>query len=728
MRWPILAGWLAVFVLAALFAPRVTSVLQGGGYSIPASQSGSAYSALKSAYGYRALDFTAVFQSRPGVPVSRSLSAANLFRSRVEAHFGSQVTPERAKITPDRALVFVRLLTPSRKDLGIPLTHVVRRLLPRPFGVSSYVTGTSAIFSDMESVSDADLQHMELITFPIALLILLVIFGTLIGALMPVSMGPLTVTSALAAIFFLGHVLNMSIFVLNTASMLGLGVAIDYSLFMVHRFREELAGGASVESAVGTTVATAGRAISVSALVVATGFLGMTIFRVTMLTSLGIGGSVVVAISLLAALTFLPALLGVLGPRVNAYSIVPPSFNTGNMWHGIAMGVMKRPWLFIIAVLAAVTILALPARNLHVGVPGPTILPTSSESRQGDALLQRHLGLANQSPVLVVLKSPTGFSSPATRAGLIVLAGKICRRPVVAGVAATPVVDSPRQIIPCSRALALGQNRASTRIHSRVALISVFLRVDPSSPAAESFVTFLRKQTPPAHVRILIGGQTAGQLDFDNFIYGQLPLAILFVVGVIFIILAIAFRSLLLPIKAVFMNFLSVIAAYGATVFVFQEGHLRSLFGFTPTNYLDSIVPIFIFCVLFGLSTDYEVFLLSRVREEYIKTGDNTHSVAVGLEKTGRIITSAAAIMIVIFGAFSFANLVVIKQLGFAMAVGVLVDATLIRALLVPAAMRVLGRWNWWPARYDSVRDDPRVPADGRRASDDPYATVPEAG
>ncbi|HZT96398.1 MAG TPA: MMPL family transporter, partial [Chloroflexota bacterium] len=197
-----------------------------------------------------------------------------------------------------------------------------------------------------------------------------------------------------------------------------------------------------------------------------------------------------------------------------------------------------------------------------------------------------------------------------------------------------------------------------------------------------------------------------GQLDFDNFIYGQFPWAILFVVGVIFVILTIAFRSLLLPLKAVLMNGLSVLAAYGATVFVFQEGHFSGLFGFTATNYLDSIVPVFLFCVLFGLSTDYEVFLLARVREEFMRTGNNPLSVAVGLEQTGRVITSAALIMIVIFGAFSFANLVVIKQLGFAMAVGVLVDATLIRALLVPAAMRVLGRWNWWPTRTPT----PRVP------------------
>jgi RND superfamily putative drug exporter len=202
---------------------------------------------------------------------------------------------------------------------------------------------------------------------------------------------------------------------------------------------------------------------------------------------------------------------------------------------------------------------------------------------------------------------------------------------------------------------------------------------------------------------VLIGGQTAAQLDFDSFVYGQFPLAILFVVLSIVVILAVSFRSVLLPIKAVLMNGFSVLAAYGATVLVFQDGYLHSLFGFTPTGSLDSIVPVFLFCVLFGLSTDYEVFLLTRIREEYDKTGDNTHSVALGLERTGKMITSAALIMVVIFAAFSFANLVVIKELGFALAVGVLVDASLIRALLVPAAMRILGDWNWWPGRRSTL-------------------------
>jgi RND superfamily putative drug exporter len=715
LRWVVIGAWLIVFVLAAFLAPHVTSVLKGGGYNIPSSQSDRAYTVLSHAFGYKALTFTAVFSGKSKANPQQLLQSANMFRQRLQAHFDSAVEVSAPRLSSNGRIAFVRIYMKPRADFAIPLTQPVRSLLPHVPGIAAYLTGPSAIFHDMEQVSDADLHRAEVVTFPVALVILLIIFGTALGALMPVSMGPLTVTIALALIYLLGQHITMSIFVLNTASMLGLGVAIDYSLFMVNRFREELQQGRDVESAIGHTVATAGRAILFSALTVATGFLGMTLLRVSMLTSLGIGGSLVVALSLLAALTFLPALLGILGPRINWLSVTPRWLSTGTFWQRLAHFVMRRPWFVIVGVVAVVIVFALPARQIRVGVPGSAILPQSSQSRQGDELLTQNLGLANQSPVLLVLRSKDGFAKPATRIVLLMLAGQICQQPIVAGVASAPTVNSPAQIVPCQRALQLAQrvvaqqSQEATATTMRVVLVSIFLKVDPSSAAAESFVRYLRHLTPPPGVQILVGGQTAGQLDFDNYLYAQFPKAILFVISVILLILAIAFRSVLLPIKAVLMNVLSVLATYGATVFVFQQGHFHGFFGFTPTGYLDSIVPIFLFCVLFGLSTDYEVFLLTRVHEEFIATGDNTHSVALGLERTGRIITSAALIMLVVFSAFAFANLVVIKQLGFAMAVGVFVDSTLIRALLVPAAMRIFGTWNWWPAHYQQPAPLPAI-------------------
>jgi RND superfamily putative drug exporter len=273
------------------------------------------------------------------------------------------------------------------------------------------------------------------------------------------------------------------------------------------------------------------------------------------------------------------------------------------------------------------------------------------------------------------------------------------------------------------------QARAMAR-KQRVALLSVFLKADPSSAQAERYVRFLRSMPAIHGYTLMVGGQTAGQMDFDAFLYAKFPLVALFVVLTVYIVLLLAFRSVLLPLKAVLMNVFSVLAAYGAVVWAFQDGHLASLLGFTPVGNVDSIVPVFLFCVLFGISTDYEVFLLTRVQEEYRESGNNEDSVALGLEVTGRIITSAAAVMIVVFAAFAFARLVVVKEVGLGLAVAVFVDATLIRALLVPATMRLLGRWNWWlPIRgFPGGGSAPRSVSAGRSpAGTSPAGTSPAA-
>jgi RND superfamily putative drug exporter len=312
-----------------------------------------------------------------------------------------------------------------------------------------------------------------------------------------------------------------------------------------------------------------------------------------------------------------------------------------------------------------------------------------------------------------VVRRHAGTPVSTYQSAIFAVLDRICTSPEVAGIAAIPVPDSPAALHSCDAALAASQGaspvqRAQVQLQAsrhRVGLVSVFLKSEPSSSAAEHYVASLRAARPIPGYSLLIGGQTAGQMDFDHYLYSRFPLVIGFVILVIYLVLLIAFRSVLLPLKAILMNVFSVLAAYGAVVFAFQDGHLARLLDFTNVGNVDSIVPVFLFCVLFGISTDYEVFLLTRVQEEYRLTGDNEESVAAGLAVTGRIITSAAAVMIVVFGAFAFARLVVIKQVGLGLAIAVLVDATLIRVLLVPATMRLLGRWNWWLP----VRGFPRI-------------------
>lgn len=707
-RWMVVLAWVLLFLMAATFAPRVGSVLKGGGYNINSSQSIAAYNVLHRAYAYNSLTFTAVFA---GGGSRARIAAARRFRGEVERRYGAVFTVAPPVWTPDRKVVFERIYSPPLSDFGASYAGKLRALLPLS-ATRAYLTGNSAIFHDMEVVSDQDLRGIEIVTLPLAALVLLLIFGSVLAAFTPVLMAPVAVTLALALIYWLGHRLDMSIFVLNTASMLGLGVAIDYSLFMVNRFREELAAGHDIESAVGQTVATSGRAILVSALVVSLGFFALALTNVSMMQSIGLGGGIVTLLSLVVALTFLPAILGILGHRINLWPVLPRSMRGRGLWRSIAYHVMRRPWPVIALVMVIVGVLAIPALRLRVGIPGPEILPPSVDSRAGNDILDRHLGLANQSPVLMVVQRLPGTPTSTERQTAFEVLDRVCSSGDVAGIGAVPVADSPGQLHSCASTLAALQHpSSSSRVRAarqRVALISVFLHSSPSSAASEAYVHMLRRDPPIPGYRLLVGGQTAGQIDFDQYIYARFPLVVLFVIGAIYLILLLAFRSVLLPLKAILMNIFSIGAAYGVLVWAFQDGHLASPLGFTQIGNIDSIVPIFLFSVLFGISTDYEVFLLTRVYEEYLRTGRNEESVAHGLEFTGRIITSAAAVMIVVFAAFAFARLLVIKELGLGLAVAVLVDATLIRAMLVPATMRILGRWNWWLP----VRGFPRVSRD----------------
>jgi RND superfamily putative drug exporter len=699
LRWAVITAWLILFAASAAVAPRVTGILRGGGYTIGNSQSVRAYDVLHHAYGYRALTFTAVFTGDP----THIMAAAERFRSDAVRRYGTTLTVARPVYTPDRHAVFERIFSQPQEDFGAHFASGLRSLMPHS-AVRGYLTGSSAIFHDMEQVSDQDLRRIELITLPIAAVVLLFIFGALLASAVPVLMAPISVSITLALVYFLGHRMDMSIFVLNTASMLGLAVAIDYSLLMVNRFREEISLGRPMETAVANSVATAGKAILVSGLVVSAGFLGLTLAGVSMLQSLGVGGCLVTIISLLLALSFLPAVLGVLGARINRGAVLPERLASHRVWRAIAERVMRWPVRIILVVAAIIVVTAIPAFHLRVGIPGPQILPPSVDSRAGNDVLDRHLGYANRPPVLVVVIRDPGTRPSTAQATAFTVLDRICSSRQVVGVSSAAIADSPRQIRTCQATLSAIQSptaaesrqaQAAARTH-RVGLISVFLRSDPSSAAAEDFVRGLRSGLAIPGYRILVGGQTAGQMDFNTYLYSRFPRVALAVIAVIFLVLLVAFRSLLLPLKAVLMNVFSVMAAYGAVTWAFQDGHLARPLGFTPVGNIDSIVPVFLFCVLFGVSTDYEVFLLSRVQEEYRRGADNETSVARGLEVTGRIITSAALVMIVVFIGFAFARLVVVQEVGLALAVAVLVDATLIRALLVPATMRLLGPWNWW--------------------------------
>ena len=531
-------------------------------------------------------------------------------------------------------------------------------------------TGNIPLNGDINAALDRDLQRAEFVSLPLAFVLLLVVFGSAAAALLTLGVGVLVIVAGLGATFALARAIDVSQYALNIVTLIGLGVAIDYSLFIVSRFREELARGSEVESAVGIALATAGRAILFSGITVAIGLAGMLFYPGTFLVSLGVSGSLVVAAAVLYGLTFLPALLSILGPRAGAWRLpLPRGRGGGGVWHSIATTVMRRPVLVLVPTIALIAIAASPFTQLRLASADATILPPTIESRRGYDVLVNEFPGQGQSTVTVVARFP---DDPLNhRAALEDLRARLAALPNVLR------VDMPL---------------SPTGPH--IALLSVRTASTAQSDEARAIVRAARAQSLDGGT-VLVTGQTAFDVDAVDYLVERTPIAVGFVTLTTMLALFFLLGSIVLPLKAVAMNALSVSASFGALVWIIQQGHLANVLNFTPQS-IEPSLPVIMFCIMFGLSMDYEVLLLSRIQEEYRRTGDNVAAVAMGLERSGRLITGAAAIMVGVFVAFALADVVIIKSVGIGLTIAVLLDATLVRALVVPATMRLLGRANWW--------------------------------
>ena len=541
---------------------------------------------------------------------------------------------------------------------------------------------------------------------------MLIVFGTVVGALVPLGVGLLAIVGGLGGVFLLTRFTEVSTYALNIVTLIGLGTSIDYSLFLVARFREELAAGATREDALARSVATAGRAVVFSGLTVAIGLSGLLFFEGTFLASLGLAGAIVVAMAVIYALTFLPALLAILGPRVNAWRLpLPRRAGSGNgLWHTIATAVMRRPLLILVPTVAFVLAAGSPFFQIRLANADTTALPPQTESRRGYDMLVRDFPGQEQAAFPIVVYFADGEPLRAGRdADVFALSRKIAGLPDVLRVDAP--FDESGRLVPQAA-------DASTGRH--IAVMRVITARPASSDAARDLVRTIRALPDPEGGEVLVTGQTAFDIDTIDFIATHAVRAVAFIVVLTYGALFLLLGSVVLPLKAVLMNLLSISASFGAMVWVFVEGHFSSLMNFTPQA-LDPSVPVILFCIVFGLSMDYEVLLLSRIQEEYRRTKDNTHAVAEGLERSGRLITAAAAIMVAVFTGFALADVVIIKSIGLGMAVAVALDATLVRALIVPAAMRLLGDLNWW-APSPIARLHRRLAFGSRAASDTPVA------
>ena len=567
--------------------------------------------------------------------------------------------------------------------------------------------GAAAMNHDFTEVARTDLRRSELVVLPLVLALLLLVFGSAVAATLPLLVGVLAVAAGLAGTVVLGRFTSVSAYANNIVSMVGLGVAIDYSLFIVSRFREELRRGDGAE-ALARTLTTTGRAVVFSGVTVAIGLASLLLLRTSSVSSMGLAGMIVVVAAVFYCLTFLPALLAILGPRVNALSLpfVRPDRAATAFWYRIADVVMARPWTVMVPVAVALVVLGLPLRQIRLGADDASTLPTWTEARRGADLLRREFPGADASTIVLVVHYREG--SPlqpervsrlydlsrwlrtlpgVSRVDSIVDLAPGIRREQYQQIAAVPPAFRPPGLDVAFRQL-VGEHLTIVVVHSPL---------PTTSDEARGLVRRIRREHPPLpDAEVLLTGPVAFDLDFIAVVRDAAPAAIGFVVLATYVALFLLLRSALLPLKAVVMNLLSITASYGALVWIFQEGHLAGWLHFTPAP-IETPIPLIMFCILYGLSMDYEVLLLSRTREEYLKTGDNAAAVRESLAHTGRLITGAAAIMAGVFFGFGVVNSVtMIKAMGIGMGLAVIVDATIVRALLVPATMRLLGRWNWW--------------------------------
>ena len=602
----------------------------------------------------------------------------------------------------------------------------------------SWRTGQIAIDVTFDTRIQDDLIKAELVSGPLTLIILGIVFGTLIAALLPLGIAILTVLSAMGITIWLSNTTDVTQYALNIITLIGIGVSVDYSLFMVNRFREELNRGRDIRTSTAMTVATAGKAVFFSGVTVAIGLMGMLFFENTGLPSLGIGGTLSVSVAMIFSIVVLPAVLAMLGHRLFKLKI-PFAFSTENddgegIWSKIATTVMDRPWDILIPTLIILLGAGLPFLQADFSIASRDALPPDDETRVGFEHMDEKWpeGAVNSATIVVDFDGEDPLSEQNIRAMHKWMTAQLedGRVNETFGYAMAYPGDWNDNSSDINETMAveywqtptsnLSAQDAATREYIRSQFLSndvTYVRFSLNGPItgadSRNFVDDVRDERSKLmeeldvgdEGKLMVAGFAAYSVDVLDAIVENLPIAIAFIFTSTIILIYIQVKSVIIPIKAIVMNILSISASFGMLVFVFQWGNGAELLNFTPQP-IEATNPVIMFCIVFGLSMDYEVLMLSRIHEEWEVTGDNTQAVANGLQKTGRLITGAAAIMVVVFLAFGLSSVVILKQIGLGLALAILLDATIVRALVVPSTMRLMGKWNWWSPKWLGGSDD----------------------
>jgi putative drug exporter of the RND superfamily len=716
----VVAAWAVLIAIALPLAPQVPEALRAGGFIRDDLESARAKAVLERELGSPPSALVVAFHSdglTAGTPAFETAAAAAMRDIPTAPHVVRVIShllqPRQISADGHTAYDVVQLDLPA--DDSPDALPILRERLRAAPGLSVELAGGPAFYGDVQAVSERDLQRSEVISLPLAALALLLVFGSVVAAGVPLVVGGSSVLVALAAIFVVASVTPMSIFVLNLATLLGLGLGVDYSLLLTSRFREELSKRepdepTRVQEAVRLTVATAGRAVFFSGLTVLLGLLGLVLFEFMILRSVGIAGGIVVALAVLAALTLLPALLTLYGQHLDRLAIrrVNARPAAEGPWARLARRVMRRPVAVLLPTLALLLLLGFPFLHVRFNAPDASILPPDVPSRAAFDRLREAFGEGEFAPIVIAVRTQGPATSADNVARLFDYSRRIGADPRVSRIQSLVDVD-PRMTLAQYQLVYGDPNGPRDRFMATILAVTTkddltaFTLTTPFGPNRDegrALVRDLRSANgplaAPQDTSILVGGGAADVADVVDGVAADFPRTAVFIIVTTYLVLFALLRSVILPAKALVMNALSIAASFGALVWIFQDGNLSAVLGFQPVGFVETTQPVILFCVLFGLSMDYEVFLLSRMKEVWDTTGDNVEAVARGLERSGRIVTSAALIVVVVAGSFAFADIVLIKALGLGVAIAVALDATVVRALLVPSTMRLLGRWNWW--------------------------------
>jgi putative drug exporter of the RND superfamily len=680
-------------VLAAVFGFGVFDRLKTGGFDDPSSESSRAADVLTDEFGQGDPNVVLLATAADGdVDSAASTASGGQLADRlaaiggvdsVSSYWSLGSPPPLRSEQGDAALVLAHV-DGSDQQVRDAIGTIEDDLAGDQGALQVQVGGREAVFKEVGETVESDLARAESIAIPITLILLVVVFGSLVAASLPLLVGGVAIVGAFVTLSALAALTNVSIFSINLTTALGLGLAIDYSLFVVSRFREEMHAGHDPYTAVVRTVERAGRTVVFSAVTVAVSLSALLIFPLYFLRSFAYAGVAVVLIGAVASVVSLPALLAVLGARVDAGRLFKrePHPERSGFWHHMAMWVMKRPIGVATVVIAFLVLLGLPFLSAVFGLPDDRVLPADARSRQVSNALREDFASNEDEAFGVVLPDTTDQNTINDYATQLSQLDGVARVDAVTG----SFVDG-QLVLP-------GGDAAARFEGGEGSWLSVVPSVEPVSPAGEALVHDIRTVDVP--FERLVGGSAAELVDTKASIVERLPWAAAMIAIATFVLLFLMFGSLLVPAKALVLNLLSLTATFGAMVWIFQEGHGSGFLDFTPTGTLDTTTPILMFCIAFGLSMDYEVFLLSRIKEEHDRTGDNVQSIATGLERTGRIVTAAAALLAVTFLAFATSGVSFIKLFGIGLTLAVLMDATIVRATLVPAFMRLAGDANWW--------------------------------